>query len=331
MNPTKNTQITMPSQFSSVSHGLSVFLTIVTLLGTLSCSSTVQPTSELDIDPVLLQTTFNSPEEAANTFAEAVKNNDQELFNKLLGADFREILPLDNVFPEDLDNFNNAWKKHHTLLPQGDKKMLLAIGEKGWTMPIPIVSGESGWHFDVAEGLERMRIRRIGRNELATMQAVLAYYDAQMEYSEQDRNGDGILEYAQKFISTPGTHDGLYWDAEEDILSPLGKMFADKAPGGGYHGYFYRILNAQGAHAKGGAYSYMLSNNMRSGFALIAWPEEYGESGVMSFLVNHDGIVYQQNLGQDSTNIAKKMSTYDPDANWLAVQEVNAPKTGTDK
>jgi len=148
-----------------------------------------------------------------------------------------------------------------------------------------------------------------------------------MEYATQDRNGNGVLEYAQKFISTPGTHDGLYWDtAPSDTLSPLGSLLADRSEGGGYHGYFFRILNAQGTNAKGGAYSYMIGKSMRAGFAVIAWPEKYGNSGIMSFIVSHDGIVYQQDLGPDSTDIAETISTYNPDAGWIPVQQDNAPE-----
>ena len=323
MNDLKtNTMITL----QTINKYLLGLLAISALLFTVSCSSPTLSVVDLKIDPSLQQATFNNPEDAADAFALAVKNVNQELFDKLLGADFREILPLDDVNQVDMDNFNNAWDKHHSLLPQGDKKMLLAIGKDEWTLPIPIVSGSSGWYFDVAEGRQRMRIRRIGRNELATMQAVLAYYDAQMEYAMQDRNGNGVLEYAQKFISTAGTHDGLYWDtAQGEQLSPLGSLLADRSIGGGYHGYFFRILKAQGENAQGGAYNYLMGHYMRAGFAAIAWPEEYGESGIMSFMVSHDGVVYEQNLGPESAAIAEKMSRYDPGASWVPTQEVNTP------
>lgn len=299
-------------------------LAISTLLFTLSCSIPGRPAAELKMDPLLHQAIFNNPEDAADAFAHAVKNTDSEQFNKLLGADFRELLPIDKVSYEDLDNFNNAWEKHHSLLPEGNKKMLIAIGENNWTLPIPIVSGTSGWYFDVEEGHERIRIRRIGRNELATMQAILASCDAQMEYAMLDHSSNGALEYAQKFISTPDNHDGLYWDtAPGEALSPLGSLLADRSPEGGYHGYFFRILKAQGKNAKGGAYSYLIGKYMSAGYAVIAWPREYGESGIMSFIVSHAGIVYEQDLGQEGANIAEAMSTYDPDQNWLPSTEVN--------
>jgi hypothetical protein len=300
------------------------------VLCTVSCSDSDQAAVELNVDPVLGQAVFAKPEDAANTFTQALVNADQEMFRKVLGADYREVLPLDDVDGQDVDNFITAWEKHNTLLPQGEQKMLIAVGEGEWTMPIPIVAGTSGWYFDIEEGLDRMRIRRIGRNELDTMQAVLAYYDAQMEYAQQDRNGNGMLEYAQQFISTPGAQDGLFWEVETGVTaSPLGPLLADRSQGGGYLGYFYRILKAQGDNARGGAYSYMLDDKMQAGFALIAWPEEYGESGVMSFLVSHEGIVYEQNLGHDGADTAAAMSAYDPAADWIPAEEVNGPQAGT--
>ena len=296
------------------------------ILCTVSCSDSDQTSKELNVDPALGQAVFAMPEDAANAFTLALVNNDMEMFSKVLGADYREILPVDEIDSEDVGNFLAAWEKRNTLLPQGDQKMLIAVGEGEWTMPIPIVAGASGWYFDMEEGADRIRIRRIGRNELDAMQAVLAYYDAQMEYAQQDRNGNGLLEYAQKFASTPGAQDGLFWEVEAGATpSPLGPLLADRSQGGGYHGYFYRILKAQGENARGGAYSYMLGDKMQAGFALVAWPEEYGESGVMSFLVSHAGIVHEQNLGPAGADTAEAMSAYDPDADWTPAEEVNGP------
>ena len=296
------------------------------ILCMVSCSDSDQAGAELNVDPALGQAVFAMPEDAANAFTLALVNHDMEMFSKVLGANYREILPVDEIDSEDVGNFLAAWERHNTLLPQGDQKMLIAVGEGEWTLPIPIVAGTSGWYFDMEEGADRIRIRRIGRNELDTMQAVLAYYDAQMEYAQQDRNGNGLQEYAQQFISTPGAQDGLFWEVEAGAApSPLGPLLADRTQGGGYLGYFYRILKAQGENARGGAYSYMLGDRMRAGFALIAWPEEYGESGVMSFLVSHAGIVYEQNLGPDGADTAEAMSAYDPDADWIPAEEVNGP------
>jgi hypothetical protein len=326
----KNTQQTVVSHMNSIAKNLFGLLAAGAILCTVSCSDSDQAAGELNVDSVLGQAVFALPEDAANAFTLALVNRDIEVLGQLLGADYREVLPLDEVDGEDIDNFITAWEKQNTLLPQGEQKMLIAVGEGEWTLPIPIVAGTSGWYFDVEEGRDRMRIRQIGRNELDTMQGVLAYYDAQMEYAQQDRNGNGMLEYAQKFISTPGTHDGLFWEVEAgETPSPLGPLMADRTLGGGYLGYFYRILDAQGEHARGGAYSYLMGDRMRAGFALIAWPEEYGESGVMSFMVSHAGIVYEQNLGPDGADIAEAMSAYDPDDGWIPAKEVSGPQAGT--
>jgi len=320
-----NTQQTVLSRIQAFGQYLFATLAAGAILLSASCSEPDQASVELTVDPVIGQAVFVTPEDAANAFVLSLANDDTEMLGKVLGADYREVLPLDQVDGEDVDRFITAWEKFNTLLPEGDGKMLIAVGKNEWTLPIPVVAGASGWYFDIDEGLENMRIRRIGRNELATMQAVLAYYDAQMEYAGQDRNGNGLLEYAQRFISTPDTHDGLYWEAEPgETPSPLGPLMADHTPGGGYHGYFYKILDAQGAHARGGAYSYLIGDQMRAGFALIAWPIEYGDSGVMSFMVSHAGIVYEQDLGPDSASIAAAMQVYDPGPGWTPAEDENA-------
>jgi len=319
-------QLTVLSRLQTSAKNLSGLLAVVAVLCTVSCSDTDQPGPQLNIDTTLGQAVFAAPGDAANAFALALRNGDSEMLSKVLGANYREVLPLDAVDGEDINNFNKAWEKSNDLLPQGEHKVLITIGEGDWTLPIPISEGESGWYFDVEEGRERMRIRRIGRNELAAMQAVLAYYDGQMEYAQADRNGNGMLEYAQKFISSPGERDGLFWEVgDSDKPSPLGPLMGNLSPGGGYHGYFYRILKAQGENARGGAYSYMLGDKMRVGFALIAWPEEYGESGVMSFMVSHAGIVYEQNLGPDGVEITEEIPSYNPGEGWLAAKEVSGP------
>jgi hypothetical protein len=303
-------------------HAMGQYLFAALVAGAILC--TAQPTVALEVDPAIGQAVFATPEDATNSFIQAIRNHDVDLMGKLLGSDYREVLPLEEVDRQDVDNFLVAWEKQNTLLEEGEQKVLIAVGEEKWTLPIPIVAGTSGWYFDIDEGLDRMRIRRIGRNELATMQAVLAYYDAQKEYAEQDRNDDGLLEYARQFISTPGARDGLYWEVEPgETPSPLGPLVADHAPGGGYHGYLYRILEAQGEHARGGAYSYMINGRMRAGFAVIAWPADYGESGVMSFMVSHSGIVYEQDLGPDGAGIAEEMQAYNPAPDWTLVSEVN--------
>lgn len=281
----------------------------------------------LTMDSTPGQSVFSTPELAAQTLVKAVADHDEGALDKILGADHKEVLSLDGVDPEDRDNFLAAWSKSNTLIAEGDRQRLLAVGENDWTLPIPIVKNDSGWYFDVDAGAERMRIRRIGRNELAAIQSVLAYYDAQMEFAEQDRNGNGGLEYAQLLKSSPGKHDGLFWESTGDEpSSPLGRLFVETSPQDAYHGYRYKILKSQGEHAPGGAYAYVVGKRMIGGFALVAWPVEYGDSGVMSFIVSHSGTVYEQDLGPDGAALASVMESFDPSADWRPVQEVHGPK-----
>jgi len=184
-------------------------------------------------------------------------------------------------------------------------------------LPVPIVKGDAGRRFDPRAGADVMRTRRIGRNELSAMQAALAYFDAQKEYAQRDHTGDGVLEYAQKFVSSPGRHDGLYWpDTTGQGQSPLGPLYVSQKPGEGYHGYRFRILTAQGKAASGGAYDYIIGGRMRSGFALIAWPVRYGDTGIMSFMVSHEGVVYEKDLGSGTEAAARAIKRFDPDAGW---------------
>ena len=214
-----------------------------------------------------------------------------------------------------------------------DKKVTLVVGNQEWPFPIPIVKKGETWVFDTKAGNEELLNRRIGRNELNTIQTCLAIVDAQREYAMKDRDSDKLLEYAQKFWSTPGKKDGLYWEAKEgEAQSPLGPLAAraveegydGRKPGDKpmpYHGYFYRILKAQGKNAPGGAYDYVVRGKMIGGFALVVFPAEYGASGIMTFIVNHDGVVYQKDLGKETGKIAKAMTKFDPDKTWKKVEE----------
>jgi hypothetical protein len=193
----------------------------------------------------------------------------------------------------------------------------IQVGKNGWLLPIPIVRRTDGWRFDAQAANEEIRILRIGRNELAARKAVLATYDGQIEYASEDRDGDGVLEYAQKFISAPGKRDGLYWaHIEGEPSSPLGPLFASDLPGDGYYGYHYKILTAQGSHAAGGAYDYRIKGRLVGGFAVLAWPVRYGDTGVVSFMVNHDGVVFEKDLGPATASIAKAATLFDPDISW---------------
>ncbi len=286
-----------------------------------NANASKDPVVELYMDPDINQAVFTTPESAAQAITTAISDRNRDALGKILGLNATQLLPLDNIKPEKIEQYLKAYSQSHVLKTEGEEQSILAVGKESWTLPIPIIKGTNGWYFDSDEGINRIRIRRIGRNELAVMQVVLAYYDAQMEYAAKDRNKNGKLEYAQKFISAENKYDGLYWDtAETGSLSPLGPLFANDSPEGAYHGYNYRILKSQGDGAKGGPSDYVAGNSMTGGFALIAWPAVYGRTGVMSFMVSHDGVVYQRDLGQDSTKLAMEMPSFNPDTGWLPIE-----------
>jgi hypothetical protein len=279
--------------------------------------------------PAFAQRAYPSADAASQALVGAITRNDPDALRTVLGTDWKRFIPTAGIDTEDVQAFLAAWAKQHKTLVDGrGDKATLAVGESDWPFPIPIVKSAAGWRFDPRAGADEMRTRRIGRNELAAMQAVLAYFDAQKEYAQKDRDGNSVLEYAQKFASTPGKHDGLYWpDAAGQDPSPLGPLFAaetegqksQRQAGEGYHGYHYRILTSQGKDAPGGAYDYLIGGRMRSGFALVAWPVRWGDTGVMSFMVSHDGAVYEKDLGPGSAAAAGGMTRFVPDASWRRV------------
>ena len=270
------------------------------------------------------QKKFTTPEAAMNAFGDAVLTSDEDALKTLLGANFRTVIP-----PVDADvtyRFLAAWAKSHSIKPEGDGKALIAVGDDGWTLPIPVVKTAQGWMFDTRAGVDEMRVRRIGRNELAVMQVMLAIYDAQKEYARKDYNGDGVLQYASKFASSPGKKDGLYWPAKPgEELSPLGPAVdarrgaGARGGGQGYYGYHFKLLTSQGKHAPGGAFDYMAHRRLIGGFAVVAWPVKYGDTGVMTFLVSHDGVLYEKDLGPSTAAQARAMTRFDPDSTWQKV------------
>lgn len=266
------------------------------------------------------QQAFATPEAAMDAFGDAIARSDDERMKALLGEDYHSLIP--PVGAEARYRFLSAWARSHAIRAEGGAKAAIAVGEDGWTLPIPLLKTAQGWRFDTRAGVEEMRLRRIGRNERAVMQVMLAIYDAQKEYALKDRNGDGVLQYAARFPSAPGRQDGLFWPAKggEDP-SPLGPAVAQaRAAGGGgeggYYGYRYKILTSQGGHASGGAFDYVVNGRMIGGFAALAWPARYGDTGVMTFMVSHDGIVYEKDLGPDSAARARAMTRFDPDPTW---------------
>lgn len=279
----------------------------------------------LTLTPALAvaQQAFATPEAAMEAFGDALARSDEDAMKVILGAEYRQYIP--DAGADIRYRFLAAWARSHVVKPEGDAKAAIAVGNDGWTMPIPIVKSAQGWHFDTRAGADEIRIRRIGRNELAVMQVMLAIYDAQMEYALADRDGDGVREYADRFESSPGRKNGLYWPTQAgEAASPLGPTFvAAKAAGGGgnvgYYGYRYKLLNAQGKNAPGGAYDYTVRGKKIGGFAAVAWPVKYGDTGVMTFMVSHDGVVYEKDLGPSTAARAGAITRFDPDSSWTKV------------
>jgi len=265
--------------------------------------------------PTMAQRIFPTPEAAVDALVDGLARSDYDEVRAVLGPDYRRLIPVDVATGEDVTDFLAAWSKGHRVEREGGNARLVL--SDGWTLPIPIARSGEGWAFDVRAGAEEMRIRRIGRNELAAIQSMYAYLDAQREYAREDRNGDHMLEYARRFLSSPGKQDGLYWaTADGEPPSPAGPLFDTRDIKDGYHGYRFKILEAQGPAASGGARSYLSRGHLANGFALVAWPARYGDTGVMSFMINHDGVVYQKNLGAASAAVASAMTRFDPDATW---------------
>ena len=281
--------------------------------------------------PAQAQQSFKSPDEAASALVAAVKSGMKQDVLKVLGSDGEDIIDSgDDVADADARaKFLSAYDAKNSLKVDG-KKASLVIGADDFPFPIPLIHNKTGWEFDTAEGRREILYRRIGRNELDAIQTCLAFVDAENEYAEKDR-GDGVGIYARKIVSSPGKKDGLYWPSDSND-SPLGELAASASAEGykasaepqPYHGYYYRILTQQGASALGGAMSYIVKGKMIGGFALIAYPAEYGNSGVMTFMVNHAGTVYQKDLGQDTEARVKSMTSFDPDKTWKKV-EVASP------
>jgi len=266
--------------------------------------------------PAFAQSAYPTAEAAADAFTAAVEKHDQPALQKVLGAQWRDYIPTEGIDQEDIDAYLAQWKASHRIVTEGTTAKV-AVGNDGWTLPIPLKQAKDGWRFDPKAGGEEMRVRRIGRNELAVLQAVQAYRDAQLDYAENDHDGDGVLQYAQRILSSDGEHDGLYWpDDDSGDVSPLGPLFGDDLPKGDYLGYRYRILTQQGPSAPGGARNYLIDGRMTRGFALVAWPAKYGDTGVMSFMIGPDGQVFEKDLGAGGESLAKAMKGFDPDSSW---------------
>jgi hypothetical protein len=279
------------------------------------------------------QQSFQSPEDAAAALVAAAKSGETRDFIKVLGRDAPDIVESGDMVAdtETRQRFVAAYDAKHSVVMEGDKKAILTLGNNDFVFPIPLYHTKTGWEFDTAAGRIEILYRRIGRNELDAIQTCLAFADAENEYADKDR-GAGPGAYAQRIVSSPDKKDGLYWPPDGD-QSPLGELAAEAAAEGykvgsgepqPYHGYYYRILTRQGPNAPGGELNYVVNGKMIGGFALVAYPAEYGNSGVMTFEVNHAGTVYQKDLGELTEAIAKRIKWFDPDQTWKKV-EVSSP------
>ncbi len=277
------------------------------------------------------QTSYASATEAVDALVTAVRSGDRQSMLGVLGPNSADVISSGDPVAdaETRQQFLEAYDAKHQIVAEGDDKARLVIGSDDFSFPIPIVSKDKSWQFDVAAGRDEILARRIGRNELNAIEASLAYVDAQNEYAERGAAGNGV--YAQRIVSRPGRKDGLYWPTDDgEDESPLGALFAaavakgyragqERAP---YHGYYFRILTRQGPSALGGTIDYRAHGRMIGGFALVAYPAQYGTSGIMTFLVNHQGVVYQKDLGARTRAIAEAMTTFNPNKTWQRVSDV---------
>ena len=279
--------------------------------------------------------TFSSPDDAVNALVTAAKNDDTNALHLIFGPELKDLMSADAVQASaEHKRFVQRLTQRTELVTNTDSFASLEIGTDKWPFPIPLVNQNGQWFFDTAAGKTEIVNRRIGMDELGAISVCNAYVDAQHEYASKDRLGDGVMAYALYLSSTPGLHDGLFWPTNTgDELSPLGPLVAqarvegyhrtahmlndEQAP---YHGYYFKILTRQGKHAPGGKYDYVINDRLIAGFALVAWPAEWKNTGVMTFIVNQQGQVYQKNLGPNTLDLAKDMRSYDPDDSWTPVK-----------
>jgi len=276
------------------------------------------------------QQTFATPKEAADALVAAAEHNDTAALMKVLGPASKDIVESGDPAEDKSGRAQFAERAHARMRvdpePGNPDRAVVIVGQDDWPFPVPLYRKAGRWSFDAARGRTEILARRIGRNEMGAIEVCRGYVEAQMAYASHDRNGDGMLQYAQKIVSSSGKKDGLYWAGESDALVP--KAFADAAAAllaegkkpAPYHGYFFHILKAQGPDAPGGAMDYVVKGKMMGGFAMVAYPAEYGVSGVKTFLVNHRGMVYEKDLGSATATVARQMTRFNPDKTWKAVE-----------
>jgi hypothetical protein len=275
------------------------------------------------------QQRFKTPEEAVEALVNAARSGDSKSVVSILGPGSQELVSSGDPVEDAAirKEYLAAYDAGHRILSEPGKPSVLVIGPDNWPFPIPMVQRDGQWIFDVPAGREEVLARRIGRNELSTIKAMLAYWDAQQEYADMNKSKSGQAVYAQRIVSSPGKKDGLYWPTSgNEKPSPLGEAVADATqrgyrPGAGepYHGYRFKILLSQGPTAPGGAVDYIVKGDMIGGFAAVAYPAEYGNSGIMTFIINHEGDIYEKDLGERTARIAARMTTFNPDHTWRKV------------
>jgi len=265
---------------------------------------------------------YATPEAAAAAFTDAVRGMNEKALTSVLGPEWREFVPTTAAQVQARRaNYLKAWDEAHEIKVSGDKATVVA-GKSGWTLPIPIVKDGAEWRFDAVAGWREMRLRQIGHDESAVVQTLLAIVDAQRDYANLDPMKTGSPVYARRLLSLPGRKDGLFWETKPgEPPSPLGPAVAkaqvDGASPDGHYGYYFRLLYSQGAAAPGGAHDYIVNNRMVGGFAAVAWPVRYGVTGVMTFIVSYEGVVYQQDLGPDTAQRAGSLVAFNPDKGWV--------------
>jgi hypothetical protein len=279
------------------------------------------------------QQSFASPDQAVKALLSASEAKDTAVLQQIFGPEFQQLSTGDKV--QDANNaqrFATAMTQGCNLVKEGNDKITLEVGTNNWPMPIPLVQTNGQWHFDTAAGKEEIINRHIGKDELCAIGVCRDYVTAQFQYANANPRVGGGAQYAQHFKSSPGKRDGLYWpSAENEPASPFGPLVAEAhAQGYGnnsstglhaFHGYYFRILTCQGKDALGGKINYMSEGTLVAGFALVAYPEHWDQSGIMTFIVNQDGKVYQQNLGEKTSRTARRIKEYDPDGTWTLVQD----------
>jgi hypothetical protein len=275
------------------------------------------------------QATFKTPEAAVDALFTALKNNDDGALLDLFGREYGDrLLSKDKQGArESRERLYQASQEALTLRKDSADRVVVVIGKEDWPFPIPLVRSGDDWRFYTAEGLQEILDRRIGADELNAIRVCRAYLGAQRQYASRVRDDSGVRKFAQRLVSKPGAQDGLYWDpaVANGEESPFGPQIAEFLKGGRkagdpYYGYYFQVLTRQGSHVPGGRYNYVINGNMIAGFALVAFPAEYGNTGIMTFLVSHHGRIYQKDLGPRTVEIIKGMAEYNPDATWKEVQ-----------